>query len=229
MRVLAQVVVRNESDRYWSSWLDWHVSLFGAECVHVYDDASTDSTAEMALAAGVQVTRGEAPGFLEHEGRLRQRAWNQMERALEPELGDWVFAVDADEFLLSRSDERDELYRACEWANSHHRGAYMISIPETFRSDVDEDGKLVNLEVRVDGWWGRIAGTRLFAWRQGGSFADRAMASGSEPTYVVHAPHHPCRPCGSCTTATPDPKTSPPSTPAIRPRPAHMPAATSSP
>jgi hypothetical protein len=59
-----------------------------------------------------------------------------------------------------------------------------VSIPEVFRSQVTQEGKLVDLATRVDGWWGQIAGTRLFAWRAGGLFADKQMASGSEPTYV---------------------------------------------
>jgi hypothetical protein len=185
MRVLAQVVVRNEAERYWPSWLDWHVSVFGKDNIHVFDDNSDDDTAQMAVDAGVKVTAREAgtPAFLEHEGRFRQRAWNEMEQALEPGHGDWVFCIDSDEFLLARGDESDELYRACEWGNHQRRGAYLVSIPEVFRTEV-EDSKLVNLQVRVDGWWGKIAGTRLFAWQRGGMFADRVMASGSEPTYV---------------------------------------------
>jgi hypothetical protein len=190
MRVLAQVVARNEAGRYWPSWLAWHVPIFKAENIHVYDDRSDDDTAEMADAAGVHVTRrGETETtFLEHEGRFRQRAWNHMERALEPRQGDWVFSIDADEFLLGRGDELDEVYKACEWANSNRRGAYMVSIPEIFRTELLDDRRLFHPQVRVDGWWGKIAGTRLFAWRPNGRFSDRAMASGSEPTYVTNAP-----------------------------------------
>ena len=185
MRVLCQTVVRNEASRYWASWLHWHVGIFGKECVHVFDDNSTDDTAQMAVDAGVTVTaRGGAPAFLEHEGRFRQRAWNAMEALLQPEPGDWVFCVDSDEFLLSRDDEQADLYRACEWANHQQRGVYTVSIPEVFHSEVTEDGKLVDLAVRTDGWWGQIAGTRLFAWQRSGIFADKPMASGSEPTYV---------------------------------------------
>jgi hypothetical protein len=187
MRVLLQCVARNEASRYWASWLDWHVSVFGAENMHVYDDRSTDSTAEMAdkYAIATTVRDDDAPSFLEHEGRLRQRAWKAMEEVLEPEPGDWVFAIDADEFLLARADEDRELYRNCEWANAQGHGAFTVTIPEIFRTDLEDDGKLTGLQVRVDGWWGRIAGTRLFAWRPGGVFADKAMGSGSEPGYVA--------------------------------------------
>lgn len=189
MRVLCQTVVRNEASRYWDSWLDWHVPIFGEDCVHVYDDHSDDDdeTVGMAIDAGVSVTSDDdAPRFLEHEGRCRQRAWNAMEALLGPEPGDWVFCIDSDEFLVGRSDERNSLYRACEWANHQRRGAYVVSIPEVFYSEV-EDGKMTKLAVRVDGWWNKIAGTRLFAWHAGGVFADKVMASGSEPTYVPAA------------------------------------------
>jgi hypothetical protein len=186
MRVLCQTVVYNEASRYWDSWLDWHVRLFGPQNVHVFDDDSTDDTVQMALDAEVAVTsrNGESAAFLEHEGRFRQRAWNAMQDALSPEPGDWVFCIDSDEFLLGRQDECNELYQACEWANYQQRGAYLVSIPEVFYSEVADDGKLTNLAIRVDGWWGKIAGTRLFAWSPGGVFSTRSMASGSEPTYV---------------------------------------------
>jgi hypothetical protein len=188
VKVFCQTVVRNEAGRYWDSWLNWHGLIFGPENIHVFDDNSTDDTAQMAVDAGMQVTaRGGGPAFLEHEGQFRQRAWNVMEVMLEPAAGDWVFCIDADEFLLARGDEAEELYRACEWGNQQGRGAYLVSIPEVFQTELS-DGKLVNPQVRVDRWWGRIAGTRLFAWQPGGVFADRAMASGSEPTYVPAAP-----------------------------------------
>lgn len=191
MRVLANIVVRNEAQRYWDSWLDWHVPLFGAENVHVWDDHSDDDeqTLGMAIDAGASVSADDhAPRFLEHEGRCRQRAWNAMEAALKPEPGDWVFCLDADEFLVGRSDERNLLYHACDWANVNGRTALMVSIPEVFRTDLQDDGLLTRPMVRLDGWWGRIAGTRLFAWQPGGQFSERAMASGSEPTYVGVAP-----------------------------------------
>jgi hypothetical protein len=189
VRVLLHSCVKNEANRYWDSWLDWHVPIFGGDNVHIYDDRSDDETTDMAREKKAVVSDGsEEVTFLKHEGQFRQAAWDQFERRMKPEQGDWVFCIDADEFLIGRDDEQSALYRACEWANHQRRGALMVSIPEVFRTDLQEDGKLTNPQVRVDGWWGKIAGTRLFAWQPGGKFSGKAMGCGSEPTYVTTAP-----------------------------------------
>jgi hypothetical protein len=186
LKIYCQIVVRNEQDRYWDSWLDWHMGIFDE--VHVFDDNSTDDTEMMAVAAGAVVTKQlGTPGFLEHEGKFRQQAWSAFERAIEPSAGDWVFALDADEFFVAKGDERNDLYAACEWANTQRRAAYMVNIPEVFETDLSDEGELTNPQVRVDGWWGKIAGTRLFRYQPGGKFSDRAMGSGSEPTFVATA------------------------------------------
>lgn len=184
MKIFCQVVVRNEADRFWSSWLDWHVRMF-PDGVHVYDDQSTDNTARMAEQAGALVTRRiDGVGFLEHEGKFRQQAWGAFEDTMKPEPGSWVFCIDADEFLVSAEDETNKLFRVCEWAAQQRRQAYMVSIPEVFGSVELSNGELTDLSVRTDGWWGKIAGTRLFEYHPGGKFSDKVMGSGSEPTYV---------------------------------------------
>lgn len=188
MKIFCQVVVKNEADRFWDSWLDWHVRIF-PDGVHIFDDNSDDETVSMALAAGATVSKygpsKEGPTFLEHEGKFRQEAWRCFENAFGPEPGDWVFCIDSDEFFVARNDELTLLYEACTWANENRRSAYTVVIPEVFYTDIADDGLLSNAYVRTDGWWGTIAGTRLFPYQRNGEFADKPMASGSEPTYVA--------------------------------------------
>lgn len=189
MRVFCQTVVRNEEARYWQAWLDWTTSIFDG--VHVYDDASTDKTFEMAVNARCHVTaRQGGVSFLGNEGMFRQSAWREFELRCKPEDDDWVFCIDSDEFLVSRSDERGWLHDQCSLANQQGIGALVVDIPEVFHAD-EVEGVLTRPAVRIDGFWGDIRGPRLFRYQSGGVFRKKQMGSGSEPTYVsaVHAQH----------------------------------------
>ena len=164
---------RDEADRY----LDLSLSALcpAVDEVFVYDDQSTDRTVEVARhhAAHVVIRPNAVPAFLEHEGRFRQAAWDAFCATIVPQPGDWVLAVDADEIVLAEGDPKAVLRSG---AVGVARG---IKIPEVF--DV-RDGTPY---IRLDGQWGKIIGSRFFAYQHGGVFADKAMASGSEPTYVV--------------------------------------------
>lgn len=143
-----------------------------------YDDRSDDATLEVAIGHGCTVVQrpDDVPAFLEHEGRFRQAAWEAFERAMKPEPGDWVFSIDCDELLLENGAE-PSIREQCEAARGH--SALLVTIPECF--GFDADGWPL---VRTDGYWGTIRGTRLFSYRRGGRFADKAMGSGSEPGYA---------------------------------------------
>lgn len=186
MNVYCQVVVRNEQARYWRRWLEWTRPIF--DWVHVFDDDSTDATSEMAVSAGCHVTRrdGRGKSFLNHEGFYRQQAWREFELRCKPQEDDWVFCIDADEFLVSRHDEAAWLHDQCSLANQQGVGALVVDIPEVFSVDEVEDAGtwLVNPAVRIDGFWGDIRGPRLFRYQTGGVFSHKQMGSGSEPTYV---------------------------------------------
>ncbi len=124
MKIICQVVVRNEAGRYWDSWLKWHMPIF--DQIHIYDDASIDQTGHMALQAGATVSVAPIHSFLEHEGLCRQSAWCQMEGALAPSPDDWIFTLDADEFVVG--DFRQAIKKAAE----KNFEAIQIPIPEVF-------------------------------------------------------------------------------------------------
>src|SRR5688572_10892280 len=97
-RLYGLVVTRNEAGRYLNACLEHMIPFFDA--VFVFDDRSIDATVRIAESLGCEVAvRSEVQqSFLEHEGRFRQSAWLTMMNRLRPNIGDWVFSFDADEF-----------------------------------------------------------------------------------------------------------------------------------
>jgi glycosyltransferase involved in cell wall biosynthesis len=181
MRVVAYMPTKNEEHRYLHACLRELTQV--VDEVVVYDDQSTDNTPDIAESYGcrVAVRPVTVPSFLQHEGRFRQAAYDFTTRFCEP--GDWIVAVDADEFVgHPEGGVKDNLYAACANANSASN-AILIQKHEVF--GFDEDGTPL---VRVDGFWGQIIGTRLFRYLHGGVIADKAMGSGCEPTYVNNRP-----------------------------------------
>jgi glycosyltransferase involved in cell wall biosynthesis len=169
---------KNEAGRY----LDLALSAARpvVDELFVFDDGSTDTTVRVAEGHGCLVASRHptGPSFLEHEGKFRQMAWDVFEQAVEPEPGDWVLALDADEVVTAIGDPRELLLEAAQVSNGRGELARKISIPEVFAI---RDG---HPYVRMDGWWGKIEGSRFFAYRRDGLFADKPMASGSAPTYI---------------------------------------------
>lgn len=176
MRLLVHLVARDEAERYLDAML---ASLPPAE-VHLHDDWSTDSTVEVARRRGAVVSvRSEAtPAFIEHEGRFRQGAWEAFERSMRPQLGDWVFALDCDEFLVAEGDMPGALHEAILAAQEAGAVGVQLPIPEIWEL---LDGEA---HQRLDGFWAGLAAPRLFAYRPGGRFRDAEMGCGSVPTYV---------------------------------------------
>lgn len=182
MRILSYMVARNEADRYLDACLAWATFLDG---IAFFDDNSTDDTVDIAAAHGVKVcSRGDsAPSFLSNESLFRQAAWEWFEDVCSPEDGDWVLALDADEFLVADEDVRSALELQIDRALRDGATSLRIHVPEVFAVS-ERDGYLVDPQVRVDGFWGNIRGTRLFRWRPDGQFSGRRMGCGAEPTYV---------------------------------------------
>ncbi len=176
MTLLAHLVARNEADRY----LDAALAALPTELVHVYDDRSTDATVEVARQHGAVVgTRAaDEPSFMEHEGQFRQAAWQSFESCLLPQVGDWVLAVDCDEFLVASGDLCLALAAAIEVARDIGAVGVDLPIPEIW--DFCEG----QAWQRLDGYWAMLSAPRLFAYQPGGRFVDQAMACGSVPTYV---------------------------------------------
>lgn len=175
MRIITTMVVKNEADRYLGACLVW-AKTFSDE-IAVYDDQSTDDTVDVCINLGAltAVRPNDVPSFLEHEGRFREEAWRWMESATEPQVGDWILSLDADELLVDQRGELRGIQDDIQAAASFNADVIAYNIPEIFA------GAGGTLYRRVDGYWGSITGARLAAWRPGAKFADRQMASGSLP------------------------------------------------
>lgn len=166
--IIAQMVGRNESHRF----LDVVLRRLKDQVDHIVftDDCSDDNTAEIASKyASVYVN--EQPLFAVHEGQLRAKAWaNLCNHANE---GDWIIAIDCDEMLYKASDIHD---------------FNISSVLDQSPFDV------VNVrfyhmwsptQYRVDKLWAPNNSSRIFRFKENGSFIDRKLACGSEPTYVL--------------------------------------------
>ncbi len=175
-RLLAYMVTRNEEGRYLDACLTHAMSYLGG--LAVYDDRSDDDTVELAEKHGavVRIRPDVAPSFLEHEGLFRQRAWWWFEAALEPDPGDWVLALDADELLVD-PDPLVFLESKSTYA--------LLHIPEVFGADLGAGGVYENPQIRVDGFWASNVHPRLFRYERGGTFKNKVMACGAVPTYVT--------------------------------------------
>lgn len=176
MRLIAQVVVRNEAHRFLNRFLaavnKW------ADVVHVYDDQSTDDTCQIAQAHDCWVSRRPQgiPSFLDHEGIFRQEAWSMMEHAVEPRTGQWVMCIDADEFLSAHHGRsvRDVFEAAVIEAEQRNANGLEFWVPEVW-----EQGP--PLMIRTDGFWGTQFGVRAVKYSPGMKFKDRSMACGQTP------------------------------------------------
>lgn len=181
-RVLCLTVGRNEADRYLAQMLENAAPV--ADAHFFYDDQSTDGTVRIAGEWCTTITRpSSVPPFIENEGAFRQAAWDAFNETLNPRTGDWVLSIDCDEFLIASHDPHVAVRTAIDLAIDNGNVAVKIPVPEVFR--VDDQA----VYVRTDGFWGTIIGTRLFEWRPAGTFRDKKMGSGSEPTYVANGTH----------------------------------------
>jgi hypothetical protein len=184
MKVYGLLVMRNEESRYLEHCLSWMVPIFDE--VFVFDDQSTDSSAEIALDHGcrVVVRPDQVPSFMTHEGLFRLASWKAFMSVVKPKADqDWVLSFDADEFLVSDSgDTRQAVDLAVNYATRKNRAGVVLPVPEIFK--VDESGHY----SRTDGYWGNIRGPRLFEIRDNATWRQKAMGCGSEPEYVVLRP-----------------------------------------
>lgn len=172
MRVIANMVVRNEADRYLESCLQWLLSH--VDEIFVTDDRSEDETVDIAIEGSATIyTRGtDEPSFLEAEGDFRSIGWQRMLETFHPEEGDWILGIDADEFPVARN-----VKELCADANLRGVGSINVKIPEIF--------ELSPLSERIDGFWGDITGTRLARYREGPQdFRTSKMGSGMFPAYA---------------------------------------------
>lgn len=165
MRLIAQMVARNESNRYLEEVLEHLQSI--ADVIVFTDDCSTDDTVEIAKSFNCKVFEAgwDTPLFESDESALRFAAWKNLEQIAKP--GDWVLGIDADEKLYG-TERLPELLTQTEydilgivhfqmWSRTH---------------------------FRVDGAWYPHMSTRFFRYQEGGTYKSKQLAGGSEPTYV---------------------------------------------
>jgi hypothetical protein len=179
MSVFAYMVTKNEADRYLDTCLDWLTPV--VDGVAVYDDQSTDATVAICQKHNCEVTvrPDTVPSFLQHESDFRQAAWNFVEQTFSLTENDWVLAIDADEILMDPTQNTGTKVRQAIVA-AKDATAIMLKVHEIF--GCTEEGVPL---VRMDGYWDKIEGTRLFRYQRGGVFSGRRMGSGAEPTYVT--------------------------------------------
>lgn len=173
MRVIAQVVARNEADRWLEPFLE-HLWEW-ADQVHFYDDQSTDDTPRIASRFVEHVTRRPdgIPSFVEHEGLYRQAAWDAMTEALNPTVDDWIWAIDCDEFIAPHDNTTRRDAVTDEIRRAQSSSGIILRVPEVWDS--------IGVRVRTDGYWGSQEGLRAVRFSPGMRFADKPMACGQTP------------------------------------------------
>lgn len=163
MKLIAQVVARNEASRYLVDMLT-HLTYIADEIIFT-DDCSDDDTPKIAEEYGCRVYRMPEPTFTTNESLLRSTAWSHLcEHAT---IGDWILAIDADE----------KLYGTAMLPELMAQQLYDI-IAITFVHMWNET------QYRIDKAWAPTMSSRMFRFYPGGRFSQRRLACGSEPTYV---------------------------------------------
>ncbi len=185
MTLHAVIVAHSEAHRYLQSML----SALPTDSVHVYDDCSTDDTALLARKHGAVVTRRNTdkdPSFLDNEAAMRQVAWEAFERKLHPEEGDWVLALDCDEFLAGPPDVQlfDVLLAGlsnCLVSTTH----VQIRVIEIFKTaPLESLSSNRDFFERIDGFWPTQMATRLVRYQKGMKFDCSQNFSTSVPGNV---------------------------------------------
>lgn len=109
--------------------------------------------------------------FLDHEGRFRQAAWWMMEEQLAPDTDDLIVCIDADELIVDHASVRRV---AKEYPGQRIGWLFHHMWNST--------------HYRVDSLWKPSIAWIAIPYRASGSFVDRPLASGREPTYALQIP-----------------------------------------
>jgi len=178
MKIHAVLVCKNEEHRYLKAFLEWNSRWW--DSLFVYDDQSVDNTFDIAMdyASAGAIRHESIPSFMENEGEFRQEAWNIFEEAIQPASDDWVFVVDADEFVSSHNPRKD-----LQWLTRRGSDSVMIPIPEVWATEGS------GILIRTDLYWAGNAGPRFFRYKPDGQYrTKRKMGCGNSPIYASEAP-----------------------------------------
>jgi glycosyltransferase involved in cell wall biosynthesis len=158
------MIGRNESSRYLEDVLKRISSQ--VDRVIFTDDCSDDETPNIASKYAEVFSTSEQT-FNINEGKLRSFAWSNLSKFARD--GDWVVAIDCDEMLYHIDDLniRDILNQS-PFDVVNVRFYHMWN----------------DAQYRVDKLWAPNNSSRIFRYMSNGQFLDRALACGSEPTYV---------------------------------------------
>lgn len=167
-KIIAQMVGRNESKKYLLQVLE-RLKNQVDEIVFT-DDCSDDNTMEIA-SNYAHVYKTPKPMFVVHEGRLRTYAWLNLENHASD--GDWIVAIDCDEMLYSSLDITKTDIK--QILNSSSKDVINVRFYHMWNEN----------QYRVDKFWAPNNSTRIFRFVSGGSFRNKALACGSEPTYAI--------------------------------------------
>jgi glycosyltransferase involved in cell wall biosynthesis len=163
--IIAQMVGKNESNRFLEPVLQ-RLSTQVDKIIFT-DDCSDDNTAEIA-SKYAEVFKTDKTLFTENEGNLRSNAWRNLEKFAKE--GDWVVAIDCDEMLYQDKD--------LDLKHVLDQSPYDV-VNVRFYHMWNET------QYRVDKLWAPNNSSRIFRYRDHGTFFDKKLACGSEPTYVV--------------------------------------------
>lgn len=163
------MVGRNESERFLKDVLE-RLSKQVDEIVFT-DDCSDDNTADVA-SSYAHVYKTPKRMFNVHEGRLRKYAWLNLENHAHE--GDWIIAIDCDEMLydINNLDSLD----IKSVLNRSEKDVVNVRFYHMWNQ----------MQYRVDKLWAPTNSSRIFRFLNGGTFHDRELACGSEPTYVLN-------------------------------------------
>jgi glycosyltransferase involved in cell wall biosynthesis len=163
--IIAQMVGKNESNRFLEPVLQ-RLSTQVDKIIFT-DDCSDDNTAEIA-SKYAEVFKTDKTLFTENEGNLRSNAWRNLEKFAKE--GDWVVAIDCDEMLYQDRD--------LDLKHVLDQSPYDV-VNVRFYHMWNET------QYRVDKLWAPNNSSRIFRYRDHGTFFDKKLDCGSEPTYVV--------------------------------------------
>jgi glycosyltransferase involved in cell wall biosynthesis len=162
--IYAQIVGKNESQRFLKPVLE-RLSTQVDKIIFT-DDCSDDNTAEIA-SQYAEVFINDQSMFSTHEGQLRAKAWGNLEKFAK--TGDWIVAIDCDEMLHHINDlDIKSVLSKSEFDVVNVRFYHMWN--ET--------------HYRVDKLWAPNNSSRIFRFQEKAGFQNKALACGSEPTYV---------------------------------------------
>ena len=143
MKIIGQMIVRNEQDRYLETVIPRITAV--VDKLIILDDASEDDTVKICKSfPKVEIHRGKRRRWLTDESGLRSRLWEYV-RDYEP---DWVLSLDADEVLDVDPD--------LDWEDTLQSGKGFFNC--RFYEMWDED------HYRVDGYWSKTI-TPIFRFR----------------------------------------------------------------